>query len=215
MLPFLWPGRGRLSSSVTLAARSLLPKVCFRSWTRIEENPFGAGRRLMPAAGHRVVAVHPRYVRAYRRRSKTDRNDCDAILEAARCEGIRPVPVKSAPRQQVQQLHALREAWKKSRVQRINLLRGILCELGVPAPGGPQAFLRQACELIERPEVRALRGALQVVLGETSLYEQSIRECEEQLGGLACRGRDRAQARRGQPYRPAHRQRPEGGGGHA
>ncbi|MCY1541626.1 hypothetical protein D9M68_773270 [compost metagenome] len=45
MLPFLWPSRARLSSSVTPAARSLLPKVCFRSCTRIEANPFGAGRR--------------------------------------------------------------------------------------------------------------------------------------------------------------------------
>ena len=77
--------------------------------------------RLMQAAWHRVVLLHPRYVRAYRRRSKTDRNDCDAILEAARCEGIRPVPVKSVQQQQVQQLHKLREAWKKTRVQRINL----------------------------------------------------------------------------------------------
>ncbi|MCZ0856348.1 hypothetical protein OCL90_14395, partial [Enterococcus faecalis] len=39
----------------------------------------------------------------------------------------------------------------------------------------------QACELIERPEVCALRGALQVLLAEISLYEQSMRECEEQL----------------------------------
>ncbi|EOG6866381.1 IS110 family transposase, partial [Pseudomonas aeruginosa] len=99
----------------------------------------------------------------------------------ARCEGIRPVPVKSVQQQQVQQLHKMREAWKKTRVQRINLLRGILREMGVAAPNGTQAFLRQACELIERPEVCALRGALQVLLAEISLYEQSMRECEEQL----------------------------------
>ena len=137
--------------------------------------------RLMQAAGHRVVLLHPRYVRAYRRRSKTDRNDCDAILEAARCEGIRPVPVKSMQQQQLQQLHKLREGWKKARVQRINLLRGILREMGVAAPSGTQAFLRQACALIDQPEVQPLRGALQVLLGEISLYEQSMRECEEQL----------------------------------
>lgn len=137
--------------------------------------------RLMQGKGHRVVLLHPRYVRPYRRRNKTDRNDCDAILEAARCQEIRPVPVKSVQQQQVQQLHKLREGWKKSRVQRINLLRGILREAGVEAPNGIKPFLRQACELIERPEVRALRGALQVVLAEINLYEQSMRECEEQL----------------------------------
>ena len=137
--------------------------------------------RVMQGLGHAVVLLHPRYVRPYRRRNKTDRNDCDAILEAARCQGIHPVPVKSVRQQQVQQLHKLREGWKKSRVQRINLLRGILREAGVDAPNATQAFLRQACELIERPEVCALRGALQVVLAEINLYEQSMRECEEQL----------------------------------
>ena len=91
------------------------------------------------------------------------------------------MPVKSVQQQQVQQLHKLREGWKKSRVQRINLLRGILREAGVETPNDIKPFLRQACELIERPEVRALRGALQVVLAEINLYEQSMRECEEQL----------------------------------
>ncbi|KIZ32738.1 transposase, partial [Stutzerimonas stutzeri] len=81
-------------------------------------------------------------MRPYRRRNKTDRNDCDAILEAARCQDIRPVPVKSVQQQQVQQLHKLREGWKKSRVQRINLLRGILREAGVEAPNGIKPFLR-------------------------------------------------------------------------
>ncbi len=114
--------------------------------------------RLMQAAGHRGVLLHPRYVRAYRHRNKTDRNDCDAILEAARCADMRPVPVKSVQQQQLQQLHKLREGWKKTRVQRINLLRGILREMGVAAPNGTQAFLPQACELIERPEVQTLRA---------------------------------------------------------
>ena len=81
----------------------------------------------------------------------------------------------------MQQLHNLREAWKKTRVQHINLLRGILRELGVAAPSSTQAFLRQACELIERPEVCALRSSLQMVLAEISLCEQAMRDSEEQL----------------------------------
>jgi transposase len=137
--------------------------------------------RIAQARGHRVMLLHPRYVRPYRRRNKTDRNDCDAILEAARCQGIHPVPVKSHEQQQLQQLHNLRETWKKSRTQRINLLRGIFREMGIEAPAATAAFLRVASELLERPEVIALRGALQVVLGEINLYEQSMQECEAQL----------------------------------
>lgn len=137
--------------------------------------------RVAQARGHRVILLHPRYVRPYRRRNKTDRNDCDALLEAVRCAGLHPVPVKSLEQQQLQQLHALRENWKKSRTQRINLLRGIFRELGIEAPASTAAFLRAAGEYLERPEVSALRGALQVVLAEINLYEQSMHECEAQL----------------------------------
>lgn len=137
--------------------------------------------RVAQARGHRVLLLPPRYVRPYRRRNKTDRNDCDAILEAARCRGINPVPIKSLEQQQLQQLHNLRETWKKSRTQRINLLRGIFREMGIEAPVTTAAFLRAACELLDRPEVSALRGVLQVVLAEINLYEQSMHECEAQL----------------------------------
>ena len=96
--------------------------------------------RVAQALGHSVKLIHPRYVRPYRRRNKTDRNDCDAMLEAARCKDIHPVPVKSHEQQQLQQLHGLRETWKKSRTQRINLLRGILREAGIEAPASTAAF---------------------------------------------------------------------------
>ncbi|MEX6504674.1 IS110 family transposase, partial [Pseudomonas zhanjiangensis] len=137
--------------------------------------------RFAQSLGHRVILLHPRYVRPYRRRNKTDRNDCDAILEAARCQGIRPVPVKSHEQQQLQQLHGLRETWKKSRTQRINLLRGLLREAGIEAPASTTVFLRRANELIERPELARLRGLLQIVLGEISLYQQCMADCERQL----------------------------------
>ena len=51
-------------------------------------------------------------------------------------------------------------------MQRINLLSGILKEAGFEVPSGTKPFLRYAWELIEQPEVHALRGELQVVLAE-------------------------------------------------
>jgi transposase len=137
--------------------------------------------RVAQSLGHRVILLHARYVRAYRRRNKTDRNDCDAILEAARCEGIHPVPVKTHEQQQVQQLHGLRETWKKSRTQRINLLRGILREAGIEAPAATAAFIRAAHELVERPELAPLSNMLHIVLAEINLAEQCMVECEQQL----------------------------------
>jgi hypothetical protein len=52
------------------------------------------GRRLC-RLGFDVVLIPPRYVRPYVRRNKTDRTDCEALLEADRCSGIHPVPVKT------------------------------------------------------------------------------------------------------------------------
>lgn len=46
--------------------------------------------RVAQSFGHQVRLLHPRYVRPYLRRNKTDCNDCDAMLEAARCIDIHP-----------------------------------------------------------------------------------------------------------------------------
>ncbi|EJR8320636.1 IS110 family transposase, partial [Escherichia coli] len=137
--------------------------------------------RLAQSLGHQVRLLHPRYVRPYRRRNKTDRNDCDAMLEAARCTDIHPVPVKSHDQQQLQQLHGLRETWKKSRTQRINLLRGILREAGIEAPTSTAAFIRAASELVDQPELASLSRLLHIVLAEINLDEQCMAECEQQL----------------------------------
>ena len=43
-----------------------------------------------------VVRLLPvQYVRPYVRRNKTDRTDTEAMLEADRCAGVSPVPVKT------------------------------------------------------------------------------------------------------------------------
>ena len=65
------------------------------------------GRRCH-ARGHHVRLLPVQYVQPYVRRNKTDRTDTDALLEAARCEGIQPVPVKTPEQQALQALHRVR-----------------------------------------------------------------------------------------------------------
>ena len=48
----------------------------------------------MQSLSPQVKLLHLRYVRPYRRRNKTDRNDFDAMLKAARCTDIHPGSVK-------------------------------------------------------------------------------------------------------------------------
>lgn len=142
-------------------------------WGRVIQGR-GQGVRLLPA----------QQVAAYRLRNKTDRNDCDALLEADRNEKIRPVPVKSLEQQQVRQLHALRETWKKTRTARINLLRGILRELGVEAPTKKEEFLKAAPLLVEAPAAALLAPQLHVILAEITQCDEWMADIEDRLAEL-------------------------------
>jgi transposase len=56
----------------------------------------------------RVRLLPVQYVRPYVRRNKTDRTDTEALLEANRCGGIQPIPVKTVEQQAIQALHRVR-----------------------------------------------------------------------------------------------------------
>ena len=53
-------------------------------------------------------------MKPYVRRNKTDRLDTEALLEAARCAGIQPVPVKTPEQQALQALHRVRTQWQRT-----------------------------------------------------------------------------------------------------
>ena len=98
------------------------------------------GRRCQ-ARDLRVRLLPVQYVRPYVRRNKTDRTDTEAMLEAARCGGIRPVPVKTVEQQTLQALHRVRTQWQAARTARINVVRGLLREQGLPVPVGARTVL--------------------------------------------------------------------------
>jgi transposase len=80
------------------------------------------GRRLR-ALGFEVVLIPAQYARPYVRRSKTDRTDCEALLEAVRCAGIHPVAIRSEDQQAITALHRMRSQWMATRTARINAPR--------------------------------------------------------------------------------------------
>ena len=49
------------------------------------------------------------------------RTDTEGLLEAARCGGMQPVPVKTVEQQTLQALHRVRTQWQAARTARINL----------------------------------------------------------------------------------------------
>ena len=137
------------------------------------------------AVGHKPFIIPAQYVKPYRRRNKSDRIDTEALLEAHRCAGIRPVPVRSVDQQQLQQLHRIREQWKKTCTARINALRGFLRELGYPIAEGAANAKRQVRIILDDGALpEPLRAAFSTLLDDVHQLEQHIKRIEQQLHQL-------------------------------
>ena len=141
--------------------------------------------RQAEAVGHHADIIPAHYVKPYRRRGKTDRIDTEALLEAHRCEGIKPVPVRSVEQQQIQQLHRIREQWKRTRTQRINGLRGFLRELGFAIPEGAITAQKRARQILEDDAIPApLKIVFGRLLDEITTLEADLCSIERQLKTL-------------------------------
>ena len=92
--------------------------------------------RELIALGHKVRLIPPQYVKPYVKRSKNDRNDAEAICEAAGRPGMHFVPVKSITQQAQGMVLKVRESLVGQRTQLANTLRGHAAEFGVIAGKG-------------------------------------------------------------------------------
>lgn len=145
------------------------------------------GRQLQ-GLGHTVRLLPPHDVHRYVRRSKTDKADARALLEADRNDEIRPVPVKSIDQQTIASLHRLRFAYLAARTARINTVRGLLREFGIAIPQGARHVLPSVRSLIDDPEAPVpapLRIPLAVACDEISDFERRVQVLEKQLRTMA------------------------------
>lgn len=90
------------------------------------------GRRLA-AMGHTVQLIPPQYVKPFVRRGKNDRNDAEAISEAAARPEMPSVAVKSAEQQAEAIVLSARELLVRQRTQLVNAVRGHAAEFGIVA----------------------------------------------------------------------------------
>src|SRR6516164_6874620 len=65
--------------------------------------------------GHRVGIMMARFVAAYRKSSKNDGNDAEAICEAVARPNMRFVPVKSVEQQAIMSVHRVRQGFSAQR----------------------------------------------------------------------------------------------------
>jgi transposase len=108
--------------------------------------------RKLTALGHDVRLIPPQYVKPFVKRSKNDRNDAEAICEAAGRPGMRFVPAKSAEQQAQAMVLKIRETLVHQRTQLVNTLRGHAAEFGVIAAKG----ISQIASLLAAIEAEAM-----------------------------------------------------------
>jgi transposase len=138
--------------------------------------------------GHRVVLLPPLAVHPYVVRNKTDRADAKGILEAYRNKDIKPVPVKSVSQHALGSLHRVRSQWLDSRTARLNMLRGLLRELGIFIPAGARKVVPRVLELVEdaeSPLPDALRESFYQTCMEILEFERRIKQLEKQLEAMS------------------------------
>ena len=94
--------------------------------------------RMLSGLGHRVRLIPPQYVKPFVKRAKNDRNDAEAISEAAARPSMRAVPVKTVEQQAEAMILKHREMLVGQRTQAINALRGHAAEFGTVVAKGCQ-----------------------------------------------------------------------------
>jgi transposase len=144
--------------------------------------------RAFQRRGHAVTLLPAHDVRPYVRGNKTDRSDAAGLLEADRCGGICPVPVKTASQQGIQGLHRVREFHKAQRTAAINLLRGLLREFGIVIPLGAakvRPAVLAALEDADNDLPMPLREALATVLDGLADAARAMLDIETRLQAFA------------------------------
>lgn len=133
--------------------------------------------------GHRVGIMMARFVAPYRKSSKNDGNDAEAICEAVARPNMRFVPVKSAEQQAILSLHRVRQGYVEERTATINRIRGLLTEFGMVLPQRADEVRRAAVVLAEQLPLLA-REAIADLRAHLTYLDQRVTHYEQQPTAL-------------------------------
>lgn len=146
--------------------------------------------RVLSGLGHRVRLIPPQYVKPFVKRGKNDRNDAEAIAEAAQRPSMHFVPVKSAEAQAEAMILSLRELLVKQQTQLVNSIRGHAAEFGVIAAKGTSHVEALLERVAADPTIPATAQATLIELGA------AIADVSARIAGL---DRDLAQLHKTNP----------------
>jgi transposase len=138
--------------------------------------------RTLAALGHGVRLVPPQYVKPYVKRGKNDRNDAEAICEAAGRPGMHFVPVKTITQQAQGMVLKVRESLVSQRTALINTLRGHAAEFGIVAARGAAKITDLLAAIEQSPDLPdEARQMFTVLASQIDGIENSIEEIDDRL----------------------------------
>jgi len=132
--------------------------------------------RQLTALGHNVRLIHAKVVRPFVSGNKTDVTDARAIWQAVQQPGTRFVGIKTLAQQATLILHRQRALLMKAKIGQVNVLRGLLYELGATFARGRNALLG---------DLEAALGKLNDAVGQDVL--ESLREQAQHIRHLEAR----------------------------
>jgi transposase len=131
--------------------------------------------------GIEVRLISPQYVIPFVKTNKNDRNDAEAIAEAAGRPTMRFVTVKSVEQQDMQAVHRVRELLVAQRTALINQARGLLGERGVTIAQSPEAFKRAVPQILGQCEgevTSVCQAMLMELVQQVQALEERIKHAE-------------------------------------
>jgi transposase len=141
--------------------------------------------RVLSRLGHQVRLIPPQYVKPFVKRAKNDRNDAEAISEAASRPSMRSVPVKTVDQQAGGIILKYREMLVAQRTRAINALRGHAMEFGIIAAKGTVKVAALLAELAAESAIPATARAIFAKMGShIEALDQQIVAVDGELAEL-------------------------------
>lgn len=108
--------------------------------------------RKFKSMGHEVKLISPQFVKPFIKTNKNDRNDSEAIYEAASRPSMRYVSPKSIEQEDIQSIHRVRSRLVSERTALVNQVRGLLAEYGITVAKGISKIRQTLPEILEDAE---------------------------------------------------------------
>lgn len=140
--------------------------------------------------GHEAKLISPQFVKPFVKTNKTDANDAEAIVIAARQPEMRFVPINGEEEQDIQSIHRMRERLVGERTALMNQIRGLLSEYGIIAAPGVAA-LKKLLAVIENDIEEKINLTSQMkelcieYYEELKDKEKRIKKCDIKIEAIA------------------------------